>query len=241
MTGIFDTGATTSITGEIALLTNIRECYIVVMCANKAHMVCRRMGTMVLSHKGRMIVINDCLFVPGCMTLISARQITKMGFVILLHDEFLCVYRTIEDIRRSNPYLQTDKQINDKLWTIPIKSVSPYAADTPEQNTKSANSLATMVDDATAQWSAQTYHEACDHRNLNDLKLLWPHLHNIDSLPICDACMSQSVRQKYSKKGHRKNINNEESKRIIYHFIPGKKTQLPFNKSDEKHFFYKRN
>ena len=123
--GIFDTGATTSITGEITLLRNLRACYIVVMCANKAHMVCRWMGTMVLSHKGKIIVIEDCLFIPGCMTLVSGHQITKMGFFILLHDQGLRVYKTINDVYRGNSFLQTDKQINDKIYGQCLSNLFP--------------------------------------------------------------------------------------------------------------------
>ena len=167
------------------------------------------------------------------MTLVSGHQITKKGFSILLHDKGLCVYKTIDDVRRDNPFLSTDKQITEKLWTVPIKSVSPYKGTTPKQTSKSTKSLAAMVDGATSQWSVQTYHEASDHRNLHDLKLIWPHLENVRDLPICDACLSQSLRKPYSKMGHKKKKKDEdERKSVKYDFIPFK-NQLPFSKTDE--------
>ena len=233
--GIFDTGASTTLTGEITLLKNLRQCYIVVMCANKAHMVCRLMGDMVLSHMGVIIVIEDCLFIPGCMTLVSGHQITKMGFFILIHDKGLCVYKTIDDVRRDKSFLQTDKQITDKLWTVPIQSVSPYEGKNPAQTLKAAQSLAAMVDGAICQWSVQTYHEASDHRNLHDLKLIWPHLENVESLPICDACLSQTPRKPYSKKGYNKKakISSGSEEPVKVTFIPHD-NQLPFSKTEEK-------
>ena len=96
-------------------------------------MVCHFMGTMVLSHKGKIITIDDCLFIPGFMTLVSARQITRMGFFILLHDEGLCVYKSIDDLRLNQSFIQTDKRITDKMWTLPIKAALPYKSDDPEQ------------------------------------------------------------------------------------------------------------
>ena len=163
-------------------------------------MVCHFMGTMVLSHKGKIITIDDCLFIPGFMTLVSARQITRMGFFILLHDEGLCVYKSIDDLRLNQSFIQTDKRITDKMWTLPIKAALPYKSDDPEQMEKSKRGYAAMLDDAYGEWSAQTLHEAHFHAPLAVLKSIYPHLQNVEKLPICDACMSQAPRKKYKKK-----------------------------------------
>ena len=91
-----------------------------------------------------------------------------------------------------------------------------------------------MIDGATSKWSLQTYHEASDHRNLHDLKLIWPFLKNVDRLPICDACLSQSLRKPYTKMGNKtRNKNNDGSEGgMKYQFIPFK-NQLPFSKTEK--------
>ena len=163
-------------------------------------MICRFMGTMVLSHKGRIITIDDCLFIPGCMTLVSARQITRMGFYILLHDDGLQVYKSINDLRLNQPFIETDKRITDKMWTLPIKAALPYKSDDPEQAGKSKRGYAAILNEAFGEWSVQTLHEAHFHAPLNVLKSIYPHLQNVEKLPFCDACMSQAPRKKYKKK-----------------------------------------
>ena len=200
MAGIFDTGASRSITGNRSLLRNLRPCFIIVVCANKAQMVCRSMGTMTLSHRDRIITIDDCLFIPGCMTLVSACQMTRMGFCILLLDKSLCVYKSMDDLLQNQPYIQVDKRITNKMWTLPIKAALPYTPDGPVQAEKSKRGYAAMLDESFSEWSAQALHEAHCHAPLNVLKLIYPHLRNVEKLPMCDACMSQAPRKRYTKK-----------------------------------------
>ena len=199
--GIIDSGATVCICGIKCMFTNLKACYIVVTCANGESMVCERMGTLTLSHNGNLIAIDDCLFIPGCMTLISVHQLTKMGLHILFYDTGMCAYKTAYDVRKDTPFIKTEKQITDKMWTIPIKAPSPYAnAVTDDQLAKSERSFSAMQDSALGEWSAGALHEAHYHASLPVLKKLYPHLEKVDKLPPCDACMSQSLRLSYSKK-----------------------------------------
>ena len=45
------------------------------------------------------------------MTLVSACQMTRMGFCILLLDKSLCVYKSMDDLLQNQPYIQVDKRI----------------------------------------------------------------------------------------------------------------------------------
>ena len=65
------------------------------------------------------------------MTLISVHQLTKMGLHILFYDTGMCAFKTIYDVRKDKPLIKTEKEITDKMWTIPIKAPSPYANAVP--------------------------------------------------------------------------------------------------------------
>ena len=182
------------------MFKNLRPCYVVVMCANNASMVCREMGTLTLSHGNNLLVIEDCLFIPGCMTLISVHQLTKLGLLILLFNTGLCAYKSAYDVRRDTPFIKTEKQLNAKMWTIPLKAASPYEGNTSDQSAKSEKSFSALQDSAFAEWSASVLHESTCHAPLKVLQALYPHLQNVEKLPPCDACLAQSSRQSYSKK-----------------------------------------
>ena len=124
MSGIIDSGATVCICGVRSMFKNLRPCYVVVMCANNASMVCREMGTLTICHGRNVLIIEDCLFIPGCMTLISVHQLTKLGLLILLFNTGLCAYKSVYDVRRDTPFFKTEKQLNDKMWTLPLKAAS---------------------------------------------------------------------------------------------------------------------
>ena len=170
------------------------------MCANNASMVCREMGTLILSHGNNMLVIDDCLFIPGCMTLISVHQLTKLGLYILLFNTGLCAYKSPYDVRMDTPFIKTEKRIADKMWTLPLKAASSYGCDTPDKSAKSEQSFIALQDSAFVEWSAAVLHEAHAHAPLRILQMLYPHLQNVEKLPPCDACFAQSLRQSYSKK-----------------------------------------
>ena len=182
------------------MFKNLRPCYVVVMCANNASMVCREMGTLTICHGRNVLIIEDCLFIPGCMTLISVHQLTKLGLLILLFNTGLCAYKSVYDVRRDTPFFKTEKQLNDKMWTLPLKAASSYEGNTADQSAKSEKSFSALQDSAFAEWSASVLHESNCHAPLKILQILYPHLKNVEKLPPCDACMSQSLRQSYSKK-----------------------------------------
>ena len=198
--GILDSGATVCICGVITLFKNLRPCYVCVMCANKDTMVCKQMGTIVISHMGNVVVIDDCLYIPGCMTLISANQLTSKGMILLLYNAGAHLFKSFADVRADRPFIKSEKRITDKLWTLPIKSLAPYDATTAEETEKSKASFAAFMDSVLAEESIMAAHEAHAHAPLSVLKLLYPHYTNVTTLPVCDGCLSQSVRNSYAKK-----------------------------------------
>ena len=189
------------ICGVISMFINLRPCYVVVTCANNDSMVCEQMGTLVISHNNNMIAIEDCLYIPRCMTLISVYQLTKMGLHVLLYSTGMRAYKSMTDVRADKPFIQTEKRIDDKMWTLPIKGVSSYkSGETVDQVAKSERSFTALQDSTFGEWSASVLHEAHMHAPLKVLQKLYPHLKNVEKLPPCDACLSQSLRQPYTKK-----------------------------------------
>ena len=177
------------------------------------------MGTIVISHNGNIVVIDDCLYIPGCMTLISASQLTRKGLRLLLYNTGACLYKSQRDVREDKPFIKSDKKVSDKLWTLPIKAMAPYTADTPERTEKSKSSFAGFMDSVFAKESAATAHESHAHASLPTLKLLYPHFANIDSLPVCDGCLSQSARKSYAKK-YKADYLIHKKDRTTYKLVP---------------------
>ena len=77
-TDVMDSGATVTIGGKRGMFTDLHPCNVNVTCANGQVMKCSLMGTIVITSNGKAISIENSLFIPECLTLISISQLTRI-------------------------------------------------------------------------------------------------------------------------------------------------------------------
>ena len=124
--GIMDSGATVTIGGKRGMFTDLRPCDINVLCANKQSMHCSWMRTVAVASDGETVAIDNSLFIPGCMTLISISQLARLGFTTLFDKLGVELFRRREDIGKRKPVLKPAKRLTKKLYTVPVKLLSKY-------------------------------------------------------------------------------------------------------------------
>jgi hypothetical protein len=121
-----DSGATVTIGGKRGMFTDLRPCNVNVTCANGQVMRCSLMGTIVITSNGKTISIENSLFIPECLTLISISQLTRMGFIALFDKVGVELYQGRSALRNNIPSLSSSKRVSRKLYTVPVKLLSKY-------------------------------------------------------------------------------------------------------------------
>ena len=111
-----DSGATVTIGGQKFLFVSLSPCYVVVYCANGNNMVAHFKGTMIVSHNKKELLVPNALYIPNCVTLISASQLTnQMGLKVFLEDSGASIFRNWNDVVKRHPLIKSDKKLTDKL------------------------------------------------------------------------------------------------------------------------------
>lgn len=193
-----DSGATVTISGKKCLFKNLHPCFIRVRCANGEIMTCTQMGTIIISHNHKKIIIKDALFIPRCVTLISVNQLTSMGLQVLLKSDAAKIFKSEHDLMTNKPVIESEKRLSEKLWTVPLKVLTPYKFETKGKDPESA--FSTFLSGITNECDPNLLHARYAHFLLPYLKVKWPHLKNVENLCWCDACASMMGRRPYRKK-----------------------------------------
>jgi hypothetical protein len=164
-------------------------------------MVCEQIGTLILSHNSKSIIIHNALYIPDAITLISVSQLTNnLDFLVLLSKESAELFKSHADVRHDDPFIKTGKQISDKLWKVALKEPAPYKGKDPCDHEKAVVGFTKMMAHMAKEWTADNLHAAYGHVTLPYLKKLFSHLKNVDKLKLCDACSSMQLRKGYSHK-----------------------------------------
>ena len=202
MEAVLDSGATVTIGGKRYLFVNLSPCYVVVYCANGNNMVARWKGTMIISNHKKELLIPDSLYIPNCVTLISASQLTnQMGLKVFLEDSGASIFRNWNDVVHGHPLIKSDKKLDDKLWYLKIKRVDPA-------NFKNRKGYVNYLSKIIKDIDPWILHQRYGHVNLPYLRHLFPVLKNCEQLKACDGCLAQIRRNAY-KKNYKKDSDGQ--------------------------------
>ena len=182
------------------MFMNLRPCYIEVSCANNQVMVCRQIGTLIAGRNGQIVPIPDSLYIPGCMTLFSVKQVTDMGFIVVFSQHTADIYKSETQLKNHKPFITSKKKLSDKLWHLEMKKPHVYKNSIDERKPKSKGDqvCANFLDKFAPDVSADRLHQRYIHYNLPYLQRKFPHLKNTKSLCWCDACTCMRGRTKIS-------------------------------------------
>ena len=114
ITAIIDSGCTTTISGDKSLFSNLTPCNIKVKCANNAHMICEWRGTLTCSHKNHTVEIQDSLYIPNAVTLVSIDQLTAMGMLVLFDDKAVSFYLSRKHLQQNKTFIKSTRKIGTK-------------------------------------------------------------------------------------------------------------------------------
>ena len=202
-----DSGATRSLTGDLSMLSNIRQCKIYVRCANGDVMVCEKVGDLIVSTGKNVLVLRDVLYVHGAPFLVSVSQLTnELKLKVLFSDSTLEVYRSIDDVLTGNPIFRSGKKLTDKLWYVTLRKVHQYKNRYKQhpnpliQPRSNESSYSAWVSRINPDVDVNVLHRRYGHVSLKYLQIRFPHLRHVKKLDFCDACGAMEGRRPYSKK-----------------------------------------
>jgi hypothetical protein len=154
-------------------------------------MTCYYKGTLVISHRGREVVMKNCLYIPNAVTLISVDQLTALGMIVVFDIHKVQFFKNRTDLLKNKPYLTSGRKCGERLWTITVQ------ANPEHKRIKNHKAYLTNI---TQDCDANVLHRRLGHRSLSYLQKLVPALKNAAPLKPCISCISMQERKAYKKK-----------------------------------------
>ena len=214
--GVADTGATITISGNRNLFLSLSPCFVKVECANGQHMICEQRGTIVIVVDNKTIVLKNALYIPNSAVLVSISQLTdEMNFVATFDKTGMSLYKSNQELSQQ-PFIRVNKQLNSKLWHLPLKS---FDLGERKKRFSKAKAFFAKFDD---ELDPNFVHKRYNHISLPYLKKLFPQFVNVQKLANCDACNAMAPRS-----GYRKTYLKPEDEKVLSLDLEDNEQQVP--------------
>ena len=179
-------------------------------------MICEQRGTIVIVVDNKTIVLKNALYIPNSAVLVSISQLTdEMNFVATFDKTGMSLYKSNQELSQQ-PFIRVNKQLNSKLWHLPLKS---FDLGERKKRFSKAKAFFAKFDD---ELDPNFVHKRYNHISLPYLKKLFPQFVNVQKLANCDACNAMAPRS-----GYRKTYLKPENEKVLSLDLEDDEKQVP--------------